>query len=98
MDKVREQHIAKMENLQYRLDHEELSCSQFLVLKQQYYELAKQLDIYDEKVAKTYGEETIEDIISELNDLHRQEQILLNRLDYRLKNMKGENIYGKEQF
>ena len=34
---------------------------------------------------KTYGEETIEDIISELNDLHRQEQILLNRLEYKLK-------------
>ena len=39
---------------------------------------------------KTYGEETIEDIIAELTDLHKQEQILLNRLDYRLKNMKGE--------
>ena len=38
---------------------------------------------------KTYGEETIEDIISELNDLHRQEQILLNRLDYKLKEKKA---------
>ena len=37
---------------------------------------------------KTYGEETIEDIIAELNDLHRQEQILLNRLDYKLKENK----------
>ena len=34
---------------------------------------------------KTYGEETIEDIIAELNDLHKQEQILLNRLEYKLK-------------
>ena len=37
------------------------------------------------KVAKTYGEETIEDIITELTDLHKQEQILLNRLEYKLK-------------
>lgn len=34
---------------------------------------------------KTYGEETIEDIITELTDLHKQEQILLNRLEYKLK-------------
>ena len=33
----------------------------------------------------TYGNETIEDIISELTDLHKQEQILLNRLEYKLK-------------
>ena len=38
---------------------------------------------------KTYGEETIEDIIAELTDLHKQEQILLNRLDYKLK---GEKV------
>ena len=42
---------------------------------------------------KTYGEETIEDIISELNDLHRQEQILLNRLEYKLK---GEKVIWKD--
>jgi len=49
----------------------------------------KEVKNYERK-AKTYGEETIEDIISELNDLHRQEQILLNRLEYKLKTMKGE--------
>ena len=34
---------------------------------------------------KTYGEETIEDIIAELNELHKQEQILLNRLEHKLR-------------
>ena len=38
------------------------------------------------EIARKIGElEDIEDIISELNDLHRQEQILLNRLEYKLK-------------
>ena len=45
----------------------------------------------------TYGNETIEDIISELTELHRQEQILLNRLEYKLKTMKGErNMINKK--
>ena len=34
---------------------------------------------------KTYGNETLEDIIAELNELHKQEQILLNRLEHKLK-------------
>ena len=34
---------------------------------------------------KTYGNETLEDIIAELNELHKQEQILLNRLEYKLR-------------
>lgn len=39
---------------------------------------------------KTYGEETIEDIIAELTDLHKQQQILINRLEHKLKTIKGE--------
>lgn len=39
----------------------------------------------DKKTTKTYGEETIQDIIAELTELHKQEQILLNRLEYKLK-------------
>ena len=91
MDKVREQHIAEMEKWEYVMKLAEQDQSHyFFVAKKRYDELAEQLKIYDEKVAKTYGEETIEDIIAELTDLHKQEQILLNRLEYKLKTMKGE--------
>lgn len=34
---------------------------------------------------KTYGEETNDDIIAELKDLLKQEQILINRLEFKLK-------------
>ena len=43
------------------------------------------------KKTKTYAEETIEDIIAELKDLLKQQQILINRLEYKLK----EKNYGK---
>ena len=91
MDKVRECAIAELKELQSEMElAERVQNLCFFDLKKRYDELAEQLKIYDEKVAKTYGEETIEDIIAELADLHKQEQILLNRLDYKLKTMKGE--------
>ena len=53
-------------------------------------EILGNIHSYKRESPKTYGEETIEDIITELTDLHKQEQILLNRLEYKLKTIKGE--------
>ena len=87
----REFAIAQLKELQSEMELAKRAQNLcFFDLKKRYDELTEQLKIYDEKVAKTYGEETIEDIIHELTDLHKQEQILLNRLEYKLKTMKGE--------
>jgi len=40
--------------------------------------------------SKTYGNETLEDIIAELKDLLKQEQILINRLEFKLKEKGGK--------
>ena len=87
----REKHIAEMEKWEHMMKLAEQDQNPFFfTAKKRYDELTEQLKIYDKKVANTYGEENIEDIIAELTELHRQEQILLNRLEYKLKTMKGE--------
>ena len=48
----------------------------------------KEQETMNEK-PKTYGNETLEDIIAELKDLLKQQQILINRLEHKLKE-KGE--------
>ena len=75
-------------------DHYECAdCRHEMIVKRppRSFEPSKPQEVWtsdERETPKTYGEETIEDIISELTELHKQEQILLNRLEYKLKERK----------